>query len=176
MIDAFAAGSFMHVLAEREVLVLMSPAIHTRNNALHRHDGPAIEWPKTKLWFWRGVNVPEDVIEKRHTMTADQVLKESNVELRRVRMEVFAEVNGPRRLLTETGANLVAEDKQHGRPRKLYDINGVRFVHVVNGSLEPDGSRREFLLGAHPQAKTPHEAIAASYARPSDKYREGLRT
>lgn len=120
--------------------------------------------------------MPKDVIEDRHKAKADQVLKERNAEVRRARMEIYAETHGPTRMLTDLGAQLVSEDQQHGRPRKLYDIKGVRYVHVVNGSLEPDGSRREFLLGAQPQAQTPHEAIAASYGRPADKFREALRT
>ena len=62
------------------------------------------------------------------------------------------------------------------RPRRLYNVDGARFIHVINGSLEPDGTRREFFLGADPDAATPHEAVAASYGRPAAAYREAVRT
>jgi hypothetical protein len=58
----------------------------------------------------------------------------------------------------------------------MYEVDGARFIHVINGSLEPDGTRREFFLGASPDAKTPRDAIAASYGRPTRKYREAVRT
>jgi hypothetical protein len=51
----------------------------------------------------------------------------------------------------------------------------LRIVEVVNGSLEPDGTRRKFLLGAMP-GKTPHEAIAASYGINPAHYQEAVRT
>jgi hypothetical protein len=47
---------------------------------------------------------------------------------------------------------------------------------VVNGSLEPDGSRREFMISAEEESRTPHDAVAASYGRPKKLYREAVRT
>jgi hypothetical protein len=49
-------------------------------------------------------------------------------------------------------------------------------MHLTNGSLEPDGSRREFFLGAPPEARSPHDVVAASYGRPAAKYVEAIRT
>ncbi len=51
-----------------------------------------------------------------------------------------------------------------------------RVIHVVNGSLEPDGSRREFVLGAMSGARTAHEAVAMSYGINPQHYREVVRT
>jgi hypothetical protein len=140
-------------------------------------DGPALRYRDGySVYAWRGQRIPAEYIEQRHTRTAAEVLSEQNAEMRRVLMEIYIHVHGPKAMLADMGARLIAEDTMHGRPRKLYDIGGIRYVHVVNGSLEPDGTHREFLLGAHPEATTPHEAVAASYARPPGKFREAVRT
>jgi len=49
-------------------------------------------------------------------------------------------------------------------------------VHVVNGSVEPDGTRRAFLLGAPVDAQTPHDAIAWTYGINPKIYNETIRT
>ena len=64
MIDAFESGSFAHVLTRDEVAVLAAPAIWAENGALHRADGPALEWPLTKAWYWKGVEVTEQFIRR----------------------------------------------------------------------------------------------------------------
>jgi hypothetical protein len=79
-------------------------------------------------------------------------------------------------MLQAMGATVIDADEVHGQPRTLLDIRGHRYLRVVNGTVEPDGTRRTFLLGAHPQARTPHEAVAASYARPAGRFREAVRT
>jgi hypothetical protein len=144
---------------------------------LHAADGPALRYRDGyALYAWKGQRIPAEYIERRHTRTAADVLSEQNAEMRRVLMEIYADVHGPKAMLAAMGARLIAEDTMHGRSRKLYDIGGARYVHVVDGSLQRDGIRREFLLGARPDAQTPHEAVAASYARPPGKFREAVRT
>jgi hypothetical protein len=90
------------------------------------------------------------------------------------------EIYGFGRWISETGAKLISEDVSHGMPRKLYEATlsgeGVRVLHVVNGSLEDDGSRREFFLGAEDDVNTPHDAVAASYGFNPNSYSEFART
>ena len=104
------------------------------------------------------------------------IRRETNAELRRVMMEIYADVNGPGKLLQNMGAELIAQDECRGLPRRLYNIDGERFILLQNGTLEPDGSRREYLLGADPEALTPHAVVARSYGRPVSKYNEAVRT
>jgi hypothetical protein len=49
-------------------------------------------------------------------------------------------------------------------------------MDVYNGSLEPDGTRRRFMLGALSGVSTVHEAVAASYGLNPGAYREAVRT
>jgi hypothetical protein len=89
------------------------------------------------------------------------------------------EIYGFDRYLEKRKAKIIAEDVLHGQTRRLLSIDvgkeRVRVLEVINGSEEPDGSRRKFHLGAMP-GNTPHECVAASFGRPADKYREAVGT
>jgi len=144
---------------------------------LHADDGPALLWRDGfAIYAWHGLRVPAALIERRFEMTPKQIMTISNAEQRRAAIEIYGHVHGPERFVTDLGARLIAEDTAHGFPRRLYQVENERFLHVINGSLEPDGTRREFLLGAHPEANSPHSAVALSYGRPAGKYREAVRT
>ncbi|TXH08205.1 MAG: hypothetical protein E6R03_18425 [Hyphomicrobiaceae bacterium] len=143
----------------------------------HSADGPSHAWRDGwKLYYWHGQEVPAEWIEKKHEITPAMIRAERNAELRRVLTEIYAHVHGAGRIIADMGARMIAEDSAQGRKRRLYDIDGSRFIHVKNGSREQDGSRREFFLGATPEAATPHAAVAASYGRPESTYREAVRT
>jgi hypothetical protein len=72
----------------------------------------------------------------------------------------------------------------HGRPRRLHEITvrgeAIRVIEVENGSLEPDGTRRRFVLGAATRRgerpESCHDAIAASYGVNPAVYHEAVRT
>lgn len=146
-------------------------------NRPHCADGPSHEWRDGwKLYHWHGIRVPDHFVEERLQITPAQIKGEKNAEHRRILTEIYASIHGPGAIIQAMGARLISEDKNHGQPRRIYDVDGARYLHVVNGSLEPDGSRREFWLGAESDATTPHDAVAASYGRPAKKYREAVRT
>ena len=129
------------------------------------------------LYVWHGYRIPDDhawIITDKGRITAEAIMGEPNAELRRIMCEITA--FEPIRKL----ARVVREDVDgNGNPRRLLIVKvkdeTLRIVEVVNGSLEPDGTRRKFLLGAMPGA-TPHDAIAASYGISPKHYREALRT
>jgi hypothetical protein len=153
---------------------------------LHNDSGAAIEYRDGwGVCAWHGYRLPEThewIVRDRDKLSATAIDNEGNAELRRIMLEAF----GFDRYLGERGAKEIAVDTCHGRPRRLLDITvkgeTVRVIEVENGSLEPDGTRRKFVLGAarHPITrelpKTPHEAIAWSYGRPADQYVEAVRT
>ena len=47
---------------------------------------------------------------------------------------------------------MIDKDEVFGRPRRLLELKlkgeKIRVMDVYNGSLEPDGTRRRFMLGA----------------------------
>ena len=106
---------------------------------------------------------------------SDEVIAEPNAELRRVMLEV----SGFEKYLTARRARVISEDQLHGFPRRLLEITvkdeSIRIIEVMNGSLEPDGSRRKFHLGAL-GGNTPHEVVANSYGISPKHYREAVRS
>ncbi len=123
---------------------------------------------------WHGMRIPPHLIAERHKITPERIEAEPNAELRRVALEIF----GFDKYLAAREAKVIAADEVHGQPRRLLEVGvagtPVRIVEVMNGSLEADGTRRRFHLGAMPGA-TPHEAIAASYGIAPAHYREVVR-
>jgi hypothetical protein len=148
------------------------------SNRPHCDSGPSHRWRDGfEIHHWHGYRIPDDhswIVTDKARITADAIMTEPNAELRRVMCEVTA--FDPIRAI----AKVIAEDVDgNGHPRRLLtaDIKGdkIRIVEVQNGSLEPDGSRRKFLLGAMPGA-TPHDVVAASYGINPKIYVEAVRT
>ena len=148
------------------------------SNRPHCDDGPSHLWSDGfAIYHWHGYRIPDDhrwIFTDKSRITADAIMAEPNAEIRRI----MGEITGfePIRSI----ATVVSEDTDgNGLPRKLMTANikgeEWRIVEVHNGSLEPGGTRREFLLGAMP-GNTPHECIAASYGINPQHYREAVRT
>lgn len=146
---------------------------------LHSGIGRALEWSDGfGLYAWHGHDLPQShefYVTESHRIDAGVIDSEPNAELRRIGLEIF----GFGRYLADRKAEVVSEDTLHGQPRRLLACQVVeetiRILEIINGTEEPDGSRRKYHLGAMP-GETPHECVAASFGRPSRKYREVLGT
>lgn len=153
-------------------------------NRLHAEDGMALEYRDGwGIYSWHGYRIPAShhwIITDKSKITADKIEHETNAELRRIMLEI----HGYDKYLSERDAKVVSEDEIHGQPRRLLEFTvagePVRVVEVINGSVEPDGTRRKFILGCVRQngafPKTPHEAIAWSYGINPNVYSEAQRT
>ena len=151
--------------------------VRDHHGRLHNPEGPSIDYGENfRMYSWRGMTVTREFVEDRLKRTPKDIRAISNAEQRRAAIEMYGHVHGPLAFARDLGARLIAEDVENGQPRRLLEVNGERYVHVVNGSLEPDGTRREFLLGAHPEDDTPAQAVARSYGRPVNRYKEAIRT
>ena len=158
------------------------PTVLRRDGAgrLHADDGPALAYADGwSIFSWHGYALPlgkEWIIAEKSLISPDLIDAEGNAELRRIMLEVF----GFERYIEARGAIEVASDEMFGRPRRLLSMRvageEIRVIDVQNGSLEPDGSRRRFFLGALRGANTPHEAVALSYGIDPKVYVEGVRT
>lgn len=61
---------------------------------LHNEAGPSIAWRDgVKLWHINGVEVDEQIVMKPETQTLQQITKEENMEVKRLRAERFGWVN-----------------------------------------------------------------------------------
>jgi len=164
---------------EGACIITERPTVLHRDEAgrLHCDSGPALAYPDNwAIHAWHGRRIPAWLIEDKARLTPDTIEAEGNTELRCVMLEIF----GFDKYIEARGAQLIAEDECLGLPRQLFEINlagePVRLLRVVNGTVEPDGRRRQFHLGVPMECNTPHEAVSWSYGRPAQLYTEALRT
>ena len=105
--DAFAAGLWLFWVTKDEVIAVSRPSIHIVGEQLHSPTGPAVYWPNgEKFYFWRGLQVAEDVILHPDQITIERITKEQNAELRRVLIDRF----GAEKYLRAIGAKMLHED------------------------------------------------------------------
>jgi hypothetical protein len=154
---------------------------HGMPTRLHSEDGPAVKFRDTwSLYYWHGFRIPithEWIIADRNKVTKETILAEPNTELRRIMCEVV----GWPKAIELLGGKTVASDELHGQPRQLVDVRigtgeKVRLIKIVNGTVEADGTRHEFIEGVPLTVKTPHDAEAWAYGIAPKHYREAVRT
>ncbi|MGH6815709.1 MAG: DUF6745 domain-containing protein, partial [Hyphomicrobiaceae bacterium] len=172
-VDAFEAGLGLYWVTPREIVCVPSPMFATRDNRLHNEVGPAIAWPSGECyWFWKGIKVPRWLIEQPQSITFEKIKRQPNAELRRCMIERF----GYERYLTAARAKKIHADEtgtlwrcraKRGRPAF---IDPLCVVEVVNGSPEPDGTRRRYFLSVPPRCRTATEAVAWTYGLTADRY------
>jgi hypothetical protein len=144
---------------------------------LHNPNGPSIEFRDGfAVYSWKGMRIPKEYILNKNAVTPQEIMKIENAELRRVATEIYSDTHGSDAFLKNFKAENISNDVELDSERALYQVGDQKFVSVTNGSLEPDGTRRKFLLGADPGSTNPKEAIASSYCRPIGKYKEAART
>jgi hypothetical protein len=178
MVAACEAGAFAHTLRDGEIVVLAAPAIWTDGRRLHRADGPALEWPRTKLYAWKGVLVPEEAIMESQRITPELVYDMRDGSLRQTLIDIYANRHGHRRCLRDMGGIVLHEDPT-GRlwslnpARLLRQPGDLKMVEVVNGTPEPDGSRKTYRLNVPPHVETARQAVAWTYGLEPEDY-DGL--
>lgn len=120
---------------------------------LHCEDGPAVMYPDGWcVWSIHGVLVSEQIVMSPETLTADQIQKEDNEEVRRIMIERF----GWEKYLKESGAK-VADKRVNDRDTQeevLYVLDGGmrRFVCV-----DPSTGRK-YSLGVPREINTCEDA------------------
>lgn len=155
---------------------------------LHHDSRAAVSWPdRWGVWASHGTRVPQHVIEKPETITIQEIENETNIEVRRVMQEKI----GWERYILESGAKLLHTDEFGALYQKTFeDDETLTMVHVTNGSLEPDGSRRKFMLMVHPELRpllsdgslgepqemTARAAVASTYGLRAEDYEPYVRT
>ena len=155
-----------------DVLALSDrPRFIKRNAAgrLHSDEGPAIGVPRRveHLRHQHGYRLcPTRIITSSpHATRSHRSIDRSGAE-----RGTAADRAGDFRLdgfFEYRGGKVIDKDEVFGRPRRLLELKlkgeKIRVMDVYNGSLEPDGTRRRFMLGAVAGVNTVHEAVAASY-------------
>jgi hypothetical protein len=115
---------------------------------------------------WRGVSISPRIAFQPESITVDEILAETNAELRRVLLERF----GLERFLSEAAAEVLDEDRDSGGERKLLRVpmeGGEDLVCVL--VICPSTSRR-YILRVPPSMQTCRQAVAwtAGFDDPDD--------
>ena len=149
-------------------------------NVAHNDEGPSHAWRDGfEIFNWHGILIAPEyqwIIKTPEKLTPVIIANERNSEMRRIMLEKF----GFEKYLEAGKAETVAKDTDgNGFERLLLSLtvgsDRISVLQVINGSLEADGSRRKFHIGAMP-GRNPHECVAASYGINPAKYREAVRT
>ncbi|MBX9696088.1 MAG: hypothetical protein K2Z81_27115 [Cyanobacteria bacterium] len=142
--------------------------IRRHNLRLHCEDGPALVYRDgNSIYCWRGGVIPKRLIEERHSVTADEINAERNIELRRLMIEVF----GVDRFLKESRATPVQEDIHGILYRfKIVGLEDLVMVQVFNSTAEPDGSRKTYWLRVPPFVMTAKQGVAWSFGMSAVHY------
>ncbi|SPT64017.1 hypothetical protein K8Z49_00440 [Actinomadura madurae] len=150
---------------------------------LHHPTGPAVRYPDGWcLWAWHGVTMPREIIEDDVPIRRAVSLR--NSEQRRCAVELLAGRAGWRAVLDQAGWPRVGrETADPGNPgqilslwcvEELYDDH-LHLLLMTNGSLERDGTRREFAELVPGWIRDPVRAAAWQIGLTADQYSETVR-
>ena len=178
LIEACESGAFAHTFKDGELVVLTSPAIWADGRSLHRPDGPAIAWRETKVYAWKGCVLPEQFILQPQTITLDAIRAETDPRLQHALIDIYAHTHSYRRCMRDLGGVMVHEDDigrlwcvNPTRSPLPAQMDDFRLLEVVNGTAEPDGSRKTYWLRVPPGMRSALEAVAWTYGMTPDEYR-----
>jgi hypothetical protein len=172
------AGDGVCVMAERPIELHTERLGDRGERRLHRADGPAVRFADgTRLHALHGTIVPEWVITGP---TVERIHAEHNVEVRRSAIERI----GWHAYVEQARLRLVATAADPGNPGSdlhLYDVpldlwrRPARLLLTVNGSVEPDGTRRRYGLGVPDRFDDPVEAAGWTYGLSGEQYAQLVR-
>lgn len=139
---------------------------------LHCADGPALRYRDGwSAYAWKGVAVPDWMIGHPERITRTTIADTFDPVLRNCMIEIMT----PERFVKSGAPSRVAEDECGVLWRKLWGYRGVTVgswtaVEVVNGTVEPDGSRRRYFLRVPSRMRTAREAVAWTYGMSAQEY------
>jgi hypothetical protein len=169
------------------------------SNRPHSLTGPALAFRDGwEVHAIHGVTLPGYAIRKPENITVEAIVLETNVERRRVLIDLF----GVQRFLDDSGARAISRDASGVLYRKtLRGAEPVTMVHVLNSTPEPDGEMsrdqaieafgdaataaigaptdarfKSYFLDVPPRIKTAHDAVAWTFGMKGKDYRPTIQT
>ena len=161
------------------IVVKLPTLIKRRVERLHCEDGPAIAFKDDyKLYFWNGVAVPEKLIMTPEAITSEDILQQSNAEVRRAFREKLGGTTYYNILTNGKGLTILDEDDdEQGFPMKLYETKEadpivnekVQFIEVTC----PSTLRVYNIYPPNQKCKNVWEAKASTFSDAKGMYRHG---
>jgi len=154
-------------ISERPSLLLIDARGH-----LHSADGPALRYRDGwSAYAWKGVPVPGWMIEHPEQITPFTI----DATLDPVLREGMIDIMTPERFVRSGVPHRISEDKCGILWGKQWTHRGVIIgswlaVEVINGTAEPDGSRKRYFLRVPSHIRTAQEAVAWTYGLTAEEY------
>jgi hypothetical protein len=165
-----AAGSGWVVPFANVCWIGERPAVIRRDDRgrLHSRDGPALQYRDgLTVYMWKGVQVPDWMIEHPDLITPAFIDRHPDFLLRRCMIEIMT----PERYIASSGAIPVARDETGILWRKQWWNNDAwAAVEVVNGTPESDGVYKHYFLQVPPNVRSAREAVAWTYGMTESEY------
>jgi|GEM_PF-1496900 hypothetical protein len=139
-----------------------------QHGQVHCNDGPAIVWRDGfSQYFVNGISVTRQIVESPETLSIEQILEESNVEVRRLMIGRY----GESKFLMNCGAEIIQEDEYGTLFRKeLPPDEPLQMVRVINSTPEPDGTFKRYYLRVPPDITTAQAAVAWTFGLTPGEY------
>ncbi len=122
---------------------------------------------------WRGIPVSHRIVFEPETITAEEILDETNLELRRVKLERM----GYERFIQSAQAEILDQDQDPGGERKLLRIGIPGDEDLVCVSVRCPSTGRLYVIRVPPDMTTCRQAVAwiAGFDDP-DQYQPVIET
>ena len=150
-----------------EVCVVAAPPTSftfDREGRLHGEVGRALEYPDGwGSYAWHGTEVEAAVVLAPETLDPAAILREANVEVRRVQLERF----GMERLVEVSGAAIVHEEDG----RSLFRIPQPADEPIVVVRVQCPSTGRRYFLRVPPDTASCAAAVAWTFGVPEREYR-----
>lgn len=184
---AFEAGLWLFLPMDNECLWMPKPLVHRANGRLHNEAGPAIAMLEEHWFYWNGIAVDEYVVMEPQKITVADIEKESNAEVRRVKIERYGQSN----YLIDSGAKEIHKDDFGTLYHKdIPSDEPLVMVLVLNATPEPNGSFKNYYLRVHPECRplldnnqlgnpqplTARNAVASTFGKRGEEYAPCLET
>jgi len=139
---------------------------------LHSADGPALRYGDGwSVWAWKGVEVPAWVIEHPERVSLSTLDSALDPVLRRCLIEIMT----PERLIASGAAKRLAQDETGTLWGITWQHRGAtldkwKAVEVVDGTSEPNGTVRHYVIPVPAKLRTAREAVAWTYGLSAGAY------
>lgn len=132
---------------------------------LHNVNGPAVKFRgknSKNVYSVHGVRVTEKIINRDYNVS--DIEKETNAEVRRVMIELY----GQEKFIIDSNTKCIHSDDYGSLYRKeLEGDEPLMMVKVVNSTMEPDGTFKDYWIRVDPNAygglKTAKAAVASTW-------------
>jgi hypothetical protein len=131
---------------------------------IHKEDGPAITWGKTKQYWWKGIKVPREWIEEKEVLNKQTFTRIQNQEQKRA----FCEILGWEKVTDLIGCKKIQSDDWGDLVEAQLDDDEGHLARFADVRCPSTG--RRYLIRTSPLVKTCKEALATSARIEPDEY------